>query len=133
MPFELLNPRGLERPVGYAHVAKVGGGKIVYVAGQAPFDENGQVVGKGDFVTQFGQVMRNLKIAVEAAGGRPEQYAVFTIYITDLQAYLHNKKPMGQAYREVFGKYFPAITLVEVKSLYNPDCMIEISGIAVID
>ncbi|HSE90991.1 MAG TPA: RidA family protein [Candidatus Binatia bacterium] len=133
MPFELLNPKGLERPVGYAHVAKVTGGNIVYVAGQAPFDENGQVVGKGDFVAQFAQVIQNLKIAVAAAGGRPDQYAVLTIYITDLQAYLSNKTALGGVYREVFGKYFPAITLVQVGNLYNPDCMIEISGIAVLD
>jgi len=133
MAFELLNPEGLERPVGYAHVAKITGGRIVHVAGQAPFDNNGQVVGKGDFVAQFTQVMRNLKTAVEAAGGRPEHYAVLTIYITDLQAYWDNKKPLGDAYRQTFGKYFPAITLVEVKRLYNPDCMIEISGIAALD
>ena len=133
MPFELLNPKGLERPVGYAHVAKVTGGNIVYVAGQAPFDENGQVVGKGDFVVQFAQVIRNLKTAVEAAGGRPDQYAVLTIYITNLQAYLNDKNALGGVYREVFGKYFPAITLVQVGSLYNPDCMVEISSIAVID
>jgi len=133
MPFELLNPKGLEHPVGYAHVAKVTGGTIVYVAGQAPFDENGQVVGKGDFVAQFAQVVRNLKTAVEAAGGRPDQYAVLTIYITELQAYLDDKNALGGVYREVFGKYFPAITLVQVGSLYNPDCMVEISGIAVID
>lgn len=133
MPFELLNPKGLERPVGYAHVAKVTGGNVVYVAGQAPFDENGQVVGKGDFVAQFAQVIRNLKTAVEAAGGRPDQYAVLTIYITELQAYLKDKNALGGVYREVFGKYFPAITLVQVGSLYNPDCMVEISGIAVID
>jgi enamine deaminase RidA (YjgF/YER057c/UK114 family) len=133
MPFELLNPKGLERPVGYAHVAKVTGGNIVYVAGQAPFDENGEVVGKGDFVAQFAQVIRNLKTAVEAAGGRPDQYAVLTIYITDLQAYLNDKNTLGGVYREVFGKCFPAITLVQVGSLYNPDCMVEISGIAVID
>jgi enamine deaminase RidA (YjgF/YER057c/UK114 family) len=133
MPFELLNPEGLERPVGYTHVAKVTGGNIVYVAGQAPFDENGQVVGKGDFIAQFVQVIRNLKTAVEAVSGHPDQYAVLTIYLTNLQAYLNNKKSLGQAYREVFGSYFPAITLVQVGSLYNPDCMIEISGIAVID
>ena len=89
MPFELLNPKGLERPVGYAHVAKVTGGSIAYVAGQAPFDENGQVVGKGDFVVQFVQVIRNLKTAAESVGGRPDQYAALTIYITDLQAYLN--------------------------------------------
>jgi enamine deaminase RidA (YjgF/YER057c/UK114 family) len=133
MPFELLNPKGLERPVGYTHVAKVSGGKIVYVAGQAPFDENGTVVGKGDFVMQFAQVMQNLKTAVEGVGGRPDHYAVLTIYITDLPAYLNNRKSLGGAYREVFGKHFPAITVVQVASLYNTDCMVEISGIAVID
>ena len=133
MPFELLNPAGLEKPAGYAHVAKINSGKLVYVAGQAPFDANGAVVGKGDFVAQFRQVIGNLKLAVEAAGGRTNHYAVLTMYITDLQAYLSHKKEIGVAYTEVFGKYFPAITLVEVRSLYNPHCMIEISGVAVID
>jgi enamine deaminase RidA (YjgF/YER057c/UK114 family) len=133
MPFELVNPAGLEPPVGYSHVAKIAGGTLVHVAGQAPFDDEGQVVGKGDFVAQFGQVMRNLKIAIEAVGGRPQQYAVLTIYVTNLAVYWDNKKPLGTAYREVFGKYFPAITLVEVNRLYNPDCMLEISAIAVID
>ncbi len=133
MPFELLNPAGLERPVGYSHVAKITSGKIVFVAGQAPFDANGSVVGKGDFVSQFRQVIANLKLAIEGAGGRPDQFAVLTMYVTDLQAYLTNKKPIGAAYRDLFGKYFPAITLVEVKSLYHPDCMVEISGVAVVD
>jgi len=133
MSFELLNPTGLERPVGYAHVAKVTSGKIVFIAGQAPFDETGAVVGKGDFLAQFTQVMRNLKVAVEGAGGKPNQIAVLTMYLTDLPAYVGQKKAIGAAYREVFGKYFPAITLVEVKGLYNTDCMLEISAVAVID
>ena len=133
MPFELINPTDLESPVGYAHIAKITGGTVIHVAGQAPLNDRGEVVGKGDFVAQFIQVMRNLKTAVEAIGGKPTQYAVLTIYITNLEAYWNNKKPLGSAYREVFGKYFPAITLVEVKRLYNPDCMIEISGVAVID
>jgi enamine deaminase RidA (YjgF/YER057c/UK114 family) len=133
MSFELINPDGLESPVGYAHVAKITGGTIIHVAGQAPFDQSGQVVGKGDFVAQFRQVMQNLNTAIEAVGGRPNQYAVLTIYVTNLEAYWNNKKPLGSAYREVFGKYFPAITLVEVRRLYHPDCMIEISGIAVVD
>jgi enamine deaminase RidA (YjgF/YER057c/UK114 family) len=133
MPFELVNPTGLEPPVGYSHIAKIVGGTIVHVAGQAPFNEKGEVVGKGDFVAQFAQVMRNLKTAIEGLGGRPSQYAVLTIYITNLAAYWDNKKPLGAAYREVFGKFFPAITLVEVSRLYNPECMIEISAIAVVD
>jgi enamine deaminase RidA (YjgF/YER057c/UK114 family) len=133
MPFELINPAGLERPVGYAHVAKITGGSVVHVAGQAPFNEEGKVVGTGDFVAQFAQVMQNLKTAIEAVGGRPNQYAVLTIYVTDVQAYQNNTKSIGSLYREIFGRYFPAITLVEVKGLYNRDCMIEVSGMAVID
>ena len=133
MAFELINPTGLENPVGYSHVARIKSGNLVLIAGQAPFDATGNVVGKGDFVAQFRQVMGNLKIAIEAAGGRPNQFASLTMYITDLPAYLDNKKPIGSAYREVFGKYFPAVTLMEVKSLYHPDCMVEISGIAVVD
>jgi enamine deaminase RidA (YjgF/YER057c/UK114 family) len=133
MPFELINPNGLEAPVGYAHLATITGGTMIHVAGQAPFDEQGRVVGKGDFVVQFSQVMRNLKTAVESVGGRPDQYAVLTVYVTELEAYWNNKKPLGSAYRQVFGRHFPAITLVEVKRLYNPDCMVEISGVAVID
>jgi enamine deaminase RidA (YjgF/YER057c/UK114 family) len=133
MPFELLNPAGLEKPVGYAHVAKITSGKLVHVAGQAPFDANGAVVGKGNFAAQFRQVMHNLKVAVEAAGGRPNQYAILTMYVTDVQAYLADKKSVAAAYTEVFGKHFPAITLVEVTKLWNPDCMVEISGTAVLD
>jgi enamine deaminase RidA (YjgF/YER057c/UK114 family) len=133
MAFDLIDPAGLEKPVGYAHVARITGGTIVHVAGQAPFDVHGNVVGKGNFVAQFSQVMANLKTAVESVGGKPANYAVLTVYITDLEAYWSNKKPLGAAYRQVFGKYFPAITLVEVRRLYNPDCMIEISGVAVLD
>ena len=133
MPFELFNPQGLEPPIGYAHIAKITGGTTVHVAGQAPFDSTGQVVGKGDFIAQFSQAIKNLQTAIKAVGGNPGNYAVLTIYLTNLEGYLANKKALGYAYREVFGKHFPAITLVEVKSLYNPDCMIEISGIAVID
>ncbi len=133
MSFAFLNPEGLERPVGYSHVAKITSGTLVYVAGQAPFDENGAVVGRGNFVTQWRQVMKNLKKAVEGAGGKPEHFAVLTMYVTDVKAYHSNRKPIGDAYREVFGKHFPAITLVEVKGLYHADCLVEISGVAVIE
>ena len=132
-PFELLNPEGLERPVGYSHVARVRSGELIIVAGQAPFDREGLVVGKDDFVAQFKQVIQNLKRAIEGVGGRPEQFASLTMYVTDRDAYVENRKRIGEEYREVFGRHFPAITLVEVKALYHPDCMVEISGLAVID
>jgi enamine deaminase RidA (YjgF/YER057c/UK114 family) len=58
MPFDLINPKGLESSVGYAHIAKITGGTTIHIAGQAPFDENGQVVGKGNFLAQFSRVLR---------------------------------------------------------------------------
>src|SRR4029077_19642069 len=116
MPFELLNPKGPERTGGYAHVAKITGGNIVYVAGQAPFDENGQVVGKGNFVVQFAQVIRNLKTAVEAAGGILTNMRYWRSTSPTCKPILMIKTRWVGVYREVFGKYFPAITLVQVGS-----------------
>lgn len=133
MAFELLNPAGLEDPAGYSHVARVSSGRLVLVAGQAPFDADGKVVGKGDFPAQCRQVWRNLRLAVEGAGGRPRDYAALTMYVTDVDAYHAHRKEVGASYRAVFGKHFPAITLVQVAALYNPDCMVEVSGLAVID
>ena len=128
-----LNPQALSVPAGYSHVVEISSGRMIYIAGQVALDKSGSVVGKGDFVAQFRKVTQNLKLAIEGAGGRPDQFAVLTMYVTDVRAYLANKKPLGAAYTEVFGKHFPAITLVEVTKLYNPDCMVEISGTAVID
>ena len=66
----LFNPEGLFVPTaGYSQVAQVRSGKLVYIAGQVPFDKTGQLVGKDDFLVQAGQVFQNLKTAVEAAGG----------------------------------------------------------------
>jgi len=129
----LINPPGLEKPVGYSHVARVSSGRLVLVAGQAPFDSSGAVVGKGDFAAQFRQVLQNLRRAVEHAGGTPQSFASLTMYVTDRDLYVSSLKRIGTDYRAIFGKHFPAITLVEVTGLYNPDCMVEISGIAVID
>ena len=133
MAFDLINPAGLEDPAGYSHVARISSGRLVLVAGQAPFDADGKVVGKGDFPAQCRQVWRNLWFAVEGAGGRPRDYAALTMYVTDADAYHTHRKEIGASYRAVFGKHFPAITLVQVEALYNPDCMVEVSGLAVID
>ena len=93
MPFELIDPAGLEAPVGYAHVAKITGGTVVHVAGQAPFNEKGEVVGKGDFVAQFTQVMNNLKKAIEAVGGRPNQPISSTMCTRSLKTWRAHGRP----------------------------------------
>lgn len=114
-------------------MARFSSGNLVHVAGQAPFDADGEVVGKGDLVVQFRQVWKNLRTAVEGAGGKPQDYATLTMYVTDVKGYYANRKEIGASYRAIFGKHFPAITLVQVTGLYNPDCMVEVSGLACID
>ncbi len=119
--------------MGYSHLARVSSGRLVLVAGQAPFNAQGDVVGKGDFAAQFRQVWENLRTAIEGAGGSPRNYATLTMYVTDVDAYHGHRKEIGASYRAIFGKHFPAITLVQVSGLYHPDCMVEVSGLAVID
>lgn len=106
---------------------------MVLVAGQAPFNTEGEVMGKGDLAAQFRQVWENLRTAIEGAGGRPRDYVTLTMYVTDVEAYHENRKEIGASYRAIFGKHFPAITLVQVTRLYHPDCMVEVSGLACID
>ena len=69
---------------------------------------------------------------VKEAGGTAESIGRFTIYVTDRQAYLDNPKPIGQAYRERMGRHYPAMALVEVKALVDPDAKVEIEATAVI-
>jgi enamine deaminase RidA (YjgF/YER057c/UK114 family) len=131
---EPLNPPTLSRPAGYAHAWQVQGGKTVYVSGQVAFDREGHVVGKGDLVAQFRQVCENLKHALAPAGGRMTDLVKLTIYVLSKADYQARAREIGSVYREYFGRHYPAMTLVEVRSLYDEDqgCTIEIEGVAVV-
>jgi enamine deaminase RidA (YjgF/YER057c/UK114 family) len=131
---EAVNPSTLPKPVGYAHAWQVEGGRTVYIAGQVAFDREGTLVGKGDLVAQFRQVCENLSRAVEAAGGRLTDIVKLTIYVLSKSDYKARVREIGVVYREYFGRHFPAMTLVEVRGLYDDDlgCAIEIDGIAVV-
>jgi enamine deaminase RidA (YjgF/YER057c/UK114 family) len=130
-----VNPPTLVRPAGYSHAFEAHGGKTLYLAGQVAFDRDGHVVGKGDLVAQFRQVCENLQALLVDRGGQLSDIVKLTIYVLSKQDYKARSREIGQAYREYFGKHFPAMTLVEVKGLYDEDqgCAIEIEGIAVID
>ena len=78
---EFINPKALLSPPGYSHVAKVNKGTIVYLAGQVPCDASGKLVGAGDVEAQAEQVFRNIKAAVEAAGGTMADIVKLNIYI----------------------------------------------------
>lgn len=130
---QVVTPEGLAPPVGYSHAIAVEGGRTVYLAGQTAMDETGEIVAPGDIGRQFEQALANLKVAVEAGGGTMTDIVKLNLFVTDVGAYKANLKPIGQTYRSFFGKYFPAMTLVQVAGLFDPAAMIEIEGMAVVE
>jgi len=128
-----VNPPTLAKPAGYSHGFEVQGGTTLYMAGQVATDKAGTVVGKGDLVAQFRQVCENLKALVLARGGQMNDIVKLTLYVLSKADYKAKAKEIGLVYGEYFGRHYPAMTLVEVKGLYDDDCAIEIEGVAVID
>jgi enamine deaminase RidA (YjgF/YER057c/UK114 family) len=129
---EAVNPPELGKPVGYSHGYEVKSGRVMFIAGQVAKDGEGRVVGRGDVATQFGQVCRNLKTVVAAAGGDLTDVVKLTIYVLDVDDYKKRVKEIGGVYREHFGKHFPAMTLVGARDLFDASdgCMIEIEAVA---
>jgi enamine deaminase RidA (YjgF/YER057c/UK114 family) len=132
---QAINPPMLAKPVGYSHAWEVQGGKTLYLAGQVAFDKDGQVVGRGDLVAQFRQVCENLRTVLRSRGGQLNDIVKLTIFVLSKAEYRARLREIGAVYREYFGKHFPAMTLVEVKSLFDEadGCLIEIEGVAVLD
>lgn len=124
-----VNPPGLAPAHGFSHVSIAG--DTVWIGGQAGMDETGTVVERGDVVAQFGRAIRNLGSALRAAGCEPEDTVKLTYYVTDLAAYKRNLAAIGTEYRSVFGRHYPASTLVEVQSLFDPSALVEIDAVAV--
>ena len=128
-----INPPSLPKPVGYTHGWEAQGGKTIYIAGQVAMDKDGRVVGRGDLVAQFRQVCENLKAVVTARGGQLGDVLKLTIFVLSKTEYKACGRAIGGVYREYFGRHYPAMTLVEVKGLYDDHCLIEIEGIALVD
>ena len=129
----LINPKELAKPIGYNHGIKVSGASsLLFLAGQVAWDGEGKLVGEGDFVAQFDKALENLLAVVRDAGGKAENVTKLNIYVTDKDKYVSSLKQVGQIYRKHMGKHFPAMTLVEVKSLYEPGTLLEIEGLAVL-
>ncbi len=128
----ILNPASLAKPSGYSNGILAEGGRLLFLAGQTGMDSTGAIAAPGDLVAQFTQALANLKAVVEEAGGAMTDIVKLTIFVTDKRLYRANLKLIGEAYRSFFGRHYPAMTLVEVKSLFDDAAMIEIEGVAVI-
>ena len=130
-----VNPPSLAKPAGYSHGIEVQGAKTLYVAGQVAFDKDGKLVGAGDIVAQFRQICQNLKAVLLARAGQLNDIVKLTIFVLDKSDYKARAKEIGAVYREFFGRHYPAMTLLEVKGLYDDDqgCLMEIEAVAVVD
>ena len=132
MSKSIVNPASLAKPSGYSNGLVITGGRLLVLAGQTGMDATGRIVAPGDLIAQFTQALANLRAVVEEAGGAMTDTVKLNLFVTDKNLYKANLKPIGQAYRAVFGKHYPAMTLVEVKSLFDDEALIEIEGWAVI-
>jgi len=126
----LVQPAGWPRPKGYAH-ATCALGATVFVSGQIGWDEGGRFVAP-DIAGQTHQALSNVVAVLAAAGARPEHVARMTWYVVDKREYLDAQGAIGDAYREVMGRHFPAMSVVEVRALVEDAARVEIEATAVI-
>lgn len=124
-----VNPEELAPARGFAHATVAG--DTVWIGGQIGSDATGKIVDRGDLVAQFARAIRNLETVLRAAGCSPEDTVKLTYYVTNVSGYRDNLTAIGAAYREVFGRHYPATTLLEVSSLFEADALVEIDAVAV--
>jgi enamine deaminase RidA (YjgF/YER057c/UK114 family) len=131
MTLELINPEDLHTPQSYTHVIAATGSRLVFVAGQAADDVQGNLVGRGDLAAQARQAFANVGRALAAGGATPEQVTRITIYVVDHRPeYL---PVISEARIAVFGDHKPTDALVGVQALAEPGYLIEVEAIAVVD
>jgi enamine deaminase RidA (YjgF/YER057c/UK114 family) len=133
MTKEIFSPATLPPPVGYSHIAKVNKGTMIYLAGQVSSDASGKLVGEGDFGAQAEQVFKNLKIAVEAAGGVMADIVKMNIYLVAEVGQDDVPKLRAVRDRYVNTAKPPASTLVVVSRLARPGWLVEIEAVAALD
>lgn len=120
----IVNPEGLPEPVGFSHAVESDGSRVLYVAGQTGHRADGTL--DDGLVDQFRQALAAVARCMEEAGFPPESLTRMTIYTTDVGSYRNSLEPIGAAYREVFGRHFPAMALFGVAELLDPAAKVEL-------
>jgi enamine deaminase RidA (YjgF/YER057c/UK114 family) len=125
-----IQPAGWARARGYSN-GMVAEGRLLAVGGQIGWNPQ-QVFERFDFVGQFEQTLANVRAVVEAAGGGVEHVVRMTVFVTDLPAYRASLAELGPVWRRQMGRHYPAMALVGVAGLVEPDALIEIQALAVL-
>ncbi|MDT6982708.1 RidA family protein [Streptomyces lusitanus] len=131
MTAERVNPPDLSPPAGFSHAVVSTGSRVVFLAGQTALDGDGKVVGD-TLPEQFTRALTNLLTALRAAGGTPADLARVTVYATDVAAYRTHARELGRVWRDLAGRDYPAMAVVEVVRLWDEEAMVELDGFAVL-
>jgi enamine deaminase RidA (YjgF/YER057c/UK114 family) len=125
----VLQPAGWPAPKGYANGIKARG-EMVFVGGMVGWDEHERF--PAGFVAQTRQALMNILAVLREGGAEPEHVVRMTWYVRDMDEYLAARPELGKVYRETMGRNFPAMALVEVRRLVEPDARLEIEATAVV-
>lgn len=128
---ERINPGELGRPSGFSHAVSATGGRLIFLAGQTGYAPDGQIV-PGGHVPQFEQALGNLLTALRAAGGGPNDLVSLTIYAVNLEEYRAHGRQIGEVWRRLCGREYPAMAAMGVASLWDADALVEVQGTAVV-
>lgn len=124
-----VSPAGWPEPRGYAN-GMLGRGTYFVTGGLVGWDITGKF--PQGLVAQVRQVLENIVAVLESGGAKPEHLVRLTWYVTDIAAYRASLKELGPVYRSVLGRHFPAMALVQVVSLVEPEALVEIEATAII-
>ena len=130
MAHEIIRPEGWAPAKGYANGVMTPEGHL-FIGGQIGWTAE-QVFESHDFIGQMEQALRNILAIIEAAGGGPEHITRLTWFVIDKAEYLARQREVGQAYRRVLGRNFPAMTMVIVAGLVEDEALVEIEATAAI-
>ncbi|WP_333743378.1 RidA family protein [Streptomyces ardesiacus] len=131
MTAERINPPELSPPTGFSHAVVATGTRVVLLAGQTALDSDGAITGD-TLPAQFERALTNLLTALRAAGGTPADLARVTVYATDVAAYRTHAADLGRTWRELAGREYPAMAVVEVVRLWDERALVELDGFAVL-
>ena len=130
MSTQIIQPDGWKKPRGYSN-GIIAQGRVLAIGGQIGWNQD-EVFEHHDFVGQFGQTLANIRAIIDAAGGRPEDIIRMTIYVTDLDAYRNSLAQLGPLWKEHIGRWYPAMALVGVTGLVEPEALVEIETLVVL-
>lgn len=130
MPHEVIQPEGWAKAKGYANGIKTAEGHL-FIGGQIGWTAD-QKFETHDFIGQMEQALRNIVAVLEAAGGKVEDIVRLTWYVVDKKEYLARQSEVGEVYRKVLGRHFPAMAMVVVAGLVEDEALLEIEATAVL-